>query len=121
MAEFVAESRMLEQLDLRDNDIRIAGLMALSLAHKMNFKLHRLTMPRTIKIEPVCVCVCVCVSVCLCVSVCVRVCLCVCLCACVCACFLYVMMCVYFRFVMITERQGYGKKFDRQNRRVHCP
>ena len=61
LAEFVAESRMLEQLDLRDNDIRIAGLMALSLAHKMNFKLHRLTMPRTIKIEPVCVYVCVCV------------------------------------------------------------
>ena len=107
LAEFVAESRMLEQLDLRDNDIRIAGLMALSLAHKMNFKLHRLTMPRTIKIEPVCACVCVCV--------CVRT------YVCVCACFLYVMMCVYFRFVMITERQGYGKKFDRQNRRVHCP
>ena len=55
LAEFVAESRMLEQLDLRDNDIRIAGLMALSLAHKMNHKLLRLTMPRTIRIEPVCV------------------------------------------------------------------
>lgn len=55
LAEFIAESKMLEQLDLRDNDIRIAGLMALSLAHKMNFKLRRLTMPRTIKIEPVCV------------------------------------------------------------------
>jgi len=53
LAEFVAESKMLEQLDLRDNDIRIAGLMALSLAHKMNYKLVRLSMPRTIKIEPV--------------------------------------------------------------------
>ena len=78
MAEFVAESRVLEQLDLRDNDIRIAGLMALSLAHKMNFKLRRLTMPRTIKIEPVCVSLCmrcvslsVCVCVCVCLSVCV--------------------------------------------------
>lgn len=63
LAEFVAESKLLEHLDLRDNDIRIAGLMALSLAHKMNYKLLRLTMPRTIKIEPVCACVSV--SVCL--------------------------------------------------------
>ena len=53
LAEFVAESKMLEQLDLRDNDIRIAGLMALSLAHKMNYKLVRLSMPRTIRLEPV--------------------------------------------------------------------
>ena len=61
LAEFVAESRMLEQLDLRDNDIRIAGLLALSLAHKMNHKLYRLSMPRTIKIEPVC---CACIYTC---------------------------------------------------------
>ena len=84
MAEFVAESRMLEQLDLRDNDIRIAGLMALSLAHKMNFKLCRLTMPRTIKIEPVRMYVCVCVCVCTCVYACVCMCVCVCVSVSVC-------------------------------------
>ena len=102
LAEFVAESRMLEQLDLRDNDIRIAGLMALALAHKMNHKLYRLSMPRTIKIEPVC-CMCVCIYA--------RV-------SCIHECEYVVELFILNDHL---ERQGDGEKFDRQHRRIHGP
>ena len=39
LAEILAENRQIKYLDIRDNDIRIAGLMALSLAHKINHRL----------------------------------------------------------------------------------
>ena len=53
MAEILAENKNLRQLDLRDNDIRVAGLMALSLAHKMNHRLTQLDVPKAIKSDQV--------------------------------------------------------------------
>ena len=54
LAEVLAESRMLEYIDVRDNDIRIAGLMALSLAHRLNHQILHLSVPKNIKCDPVC-------------------------------------------------------------------
>ena len=42
LAEFLAESSRIIRLDLRNNDIQFGGLMALSLAFKINFSLLRL-------------------------------------------------------------------------------
>ena len=53
LAEVLAESRYLIQVDLRENEIRIAGLMALNLALRMNHKLLHLETPKTFKVEQV--------------------------------------------------------------------
>lgn len=53
LAEVLAESRYLTHVDLRENEIRIAGLMALSLALRMNHKLLYLETPKTFKVEQV--------------------------------------------------------------------
>lgn len=53
LAEVLAESRVLEYIDVRDNDIRIAGLMALSLAHRLNHQILHLSVPKNIKCDPV--------------------------------------------------------------------
>ena len=54
LAEVLAESRVLEHIDVRDNDVRIAGLMALSLAHRLNHHILHLGVPKNIKCDPVC-------------------------------------------------------------------
>lgn len=36
MAEFLAESKQIQQLDLRQNEVKIGGLMALCLALRIN-------------------------------------------------------------------------------------
>lgn len=36
LAEFLAESRQIQRLDLRHNEVKVGGLMALSLALKIN-------------------------------------------------------------------------------------
>lgn len=53
LAEVLAESRYLTHVDLRENEIRIAGLMALSLALRMNHKLLHLETPKTFKVDQV--------------------------------------------------------------------
>ena len=53
LAEVLAESRYLVNVDLRENEIRIAGLMALCLAFRMNHKLLHLETPKTFKVEQV--------------------------------------------------------------------
>lgn len=53
MAEFIAESPRLLRLDLRENEIKTGGLMALSLALKVNHSLLRLDLDREPKKEPV--------------------------------------------------------------------
>jgi len=67
LAEVLAESKHLTNLDLRDNDIRVAGLMALQLGHRMNQTLLCMETPKSYKVEQVGskrrVCVCVCCAV----------------------------------------------------------
>lgn len=53
MAEFIAESPRLLRLDLRENEIKTGGLMALSLALKVNTSLLRLDLDREPKKETV--------------------------------------------------------------------
>ena len=53
MAEFIAESPRLLRLDLRENEIKTGGLMALSLALKVNTSLLRLDLDREPKRETV--------------------------------------------------------------------
>lgn len=53
LAEYIADSSRLLQIDLRENDIRTAGLMALSLALKVNESLVRLELDRNTKKEVV--------------------------------------------------------------------
>lgn len=53
MAEFIAESPRLLRLDLRENEIKTGGLMALSLALKVNNSLLRLDLDREPKKESV--------------------------------------------------------------------
>ena len=53
LAEILAENRHIKYLDIRDNDIRIAGLMALSLAHKINHRLLQLDVPKNVKSDQV--------------------------------------------------------------------
>ena len=53
MAEFIAESPRLIRLDLRENEIKTGGLMALSLALKVNTSLLRLDLDREPKKETV--------------------------------------------------------------------
>lgn len=54
MAEVIGDNTMLERLDLRDNDIRVAGLMALSLAHRVSHHLFRLDIKRNVRVDQVC-------------------------------------------------------------------
>lgn len=53
VAEFIAESPRLLRLDLRENEIKTGGLMALSLALKVNNSLLRLDLDREPKKETV--------------------------------------------------------------------
>ena len=53
LAEVLAESKFISHVDLRENDIRIAGLMALKLALRMNHRLLLLDMPKTYKVDQV--------------------------------------------------------------------
>lgn len=53
MAEFIAESPRLLRLDLRENEIKTGGLMALSLALTVNTSLLRLDLDREPKKETV--------------------------------------------------------------------
>ena len=53
VAEFIAESPRLLRLDLRENEIKTGGLMALSLALKVNRSLLRLDLDREPKKEAV--------------------------------------------------------------------
>jgi protein phosphatase 1 regulatory subunit 37 len=54
LAEVVGDNAILERLDVRDNDIRVAGLMALALAHRVSHHLIRLDIKRNIRVEQVC-------------------------------------------------------------------
>lgn len=53
LAEVLAESKHLTHLDLKDNDIRVAGLMALQLGHRMNHVLLCMETPRSYKVDQV--------------------------------------------------------------------
>ncbi len=53
LAEVLAESKHLTHVDIRENDIRVAGLMALQLAHRMNFHLISMQTPKAFKVEQV--------------------------------------------------------------------
>ena len=53
LAEVLAESKHITHLDLKENDIRVAGLLALQLAHRMNHALLCMETPKTYKVEPV--------------------------------------------------------------------
>lgn len=53
IAEFIAESPRLLRLDMRENEIKTGGLMALSLAFKVNTSLLRLDLDREPKKETV--------------------------------------------------------------------
>ena len=53
LAEVLAESKHLTHIDIRDNDIRVAGLMALQLAHRMNHSLLGMQTPKGYRVEQV--------------------------------------------------------------------
>lgn len=53
MAEVIGDNTVVERVDLRDNDIRVAGLMALALAHRVSHHLFRLDMKRNLRVEQV--------------------------------------------------------------------
>ena len=53
LAEVLAENKHITHMDLRDNDIRVAGLMGLQLAHRMNHTLLSLDTPKFYKVEQV--------------------------------------------------------------------
>lgn len=53
LAEYVADSAHLLRLDLRENDIKTAGLMALSLSLKVNDSVTRIDLDKETKKEPV--------------------------------------------------------------------
>lgn len=44
LAEFLAESRQIQELDLRQNEVKVGGLMALCLAMRFNSSLTRLNL-----------------------------------------------------------------------------
>ena len=56
LAEVLAENKHITHMDLRDNDIRVAGLMGLQLAHRMNHTLLHLDTPKFYKVEQVSLC-----------------------------------------------------------------
>ena len=53
LAEVLAESKHLTHLDLKDNDIRVAGLMALQLGHRMNQTLISMGTPKSFRVDQV--------------------------------------------------------------------
>lgn len=53
LAEVLAENKHITHLDIRENDIRVAGLMGLQLAHRMNYSLFSMDTPKTFKVEQV--------------------------------------------------------------------
>lgn len=53
LAEIIADSKILLRLDIRENDPYVGGLMALSLALKMNYSLVRIDLDKELKKEPV--------------------------------------------------------------------
>ena len=53
LAEFIADSKKLLRLDLRENDIKTAGLMALSLSLKVSESVTRIDLDRDPKKEAV--------------------------------------------------------------------
>ena len=53
LAEVIGDNTVVERVDLRDNDIRVAGLMALALAHRVSHHLFRLDMKRNLRVEQV--------------------------------------------------------------------
>lgn len=54
LAEVIADNIRLVRLDLQENDIKTAGLMALSLALRVNESITRLDIDRETKRESVC-------------------------------------------------------------------
>lgn len=52
MAEYLAENRQMEHIDLRGNDIKTGGLMALALGMRVNRVLTSLDVDREPKREP---------------------------------------------------------------------
>ena len=53
LAEFIADSARLLRIDLRENDVKTAGLMALSLSFKVSPTLTRLDLDKEPKKESV--------------------------------------------------------------------
>jgi protein phosphatase 1 regulatory subunit 37 len=53
LAEVIADSPKLVRVDLRENEIKTAGMMALALALKVNVILQRLDLDKEIKKEAV--------------------------------------------------------------------
>ena len=49
IAEFLAESNRIERLDMRNNDIGLGGLMALSLAARENISAFRIDLDKPVK------------------------------------------------------------------------
>ena len=57
LAEVLADSLTLTRIDLRGNELQVAGLMAFSMALKVNQSLIKLDLDKAIKKEPVCICI----------------------------------------------------------------
>lgn len=53
IAEFIADSYTVSQFDLRENDIKTAGLLALSMCLKVHQTVTRLELDQTVKKEQV--------------------------------------------------------------------
>lgn len=53
MAEYIADNTRIQRIDLRENDVRIAGLMALSLSAKVNTTIIRIDLDKEPKKENV--------------------------------------------------------------------
>ena len=53
LAEFIADSLLLLRIDLRDNDIKTGGLMALSHAMRVNTSVTRIDLDKDTKRESV--------------------------------------------------------------------
>ena len=53
LAEFIADSLILLRIDLRDNDIKTGGLMALSHAMRVNTSVTRIDLDKDTKRESV--------------------------------------------------------------------
>ena len=55
LAEYVADTKSLLRLDLRENDLFVGGLMALTLAVKINESIVRIDLDKDLKKEQVCI------------------------------------------------------------------
>ena len=56
LAEYIADTRTLLRLDLRENDLFVGGLMALTLAVKINESVVRIDLDKDLKKEQVSCC-----------------------------------------------------------------